>query len=91
MEILIESYDAVAIENLPSLFATRPEKFLPEYSIMLAPAKGSADAESTICPDHWDRANKARQENNAIEDSRFIQSKTMNQNNGYNFFPQTCT
>jgi hypothetical protein len=84
METLIESFDRVTIENFPSLLATSPEILPWEYKIMLAPAKGSADLESTICPDHWERTNKNRQEKKLMETSRFIQSKTMNEDNGYN-------
>ncbi len=80
----MESYVPGAIENLPSLFATSPEIWPLEYSVMLAPAKSSADFESDIWPGHWERANKNKQEKKLMEISRFIQSKTINEDNGYN-------
>jgi len=55
-----------------------------KYTVMLAPAKGSADLESNICADHWERANKNKQEKKVMKTSRFIQSKTINEDKGYN-------
>lgn len=51
---------------------------------MLAPAKASADFESTTCADHWEWTDKNKQEKKLMETSRFIQSKTINADNGYN-------
>jgi hypothetical protein len=84
MEIFIESYDPNAIANFPSWLATSPEILLLEYKIMLAPPRGSADFKSNICPDHWDQAIESKQEKKVVETSRFIPSKTINEDNGYN-------
>ena len=61
-----------------------------KYTVMLAPAKGSADLESNICADHWERANKNKQEKKVMETSRFIQSKTINEDKGYNISCRIC-
>src|SRR5213595_2808362 len=90
METFIESYAPVAIVNFPSLLATSPEILPLEYNVMLARAKGSADFKSTICPDHWEQANKNKQEKKVMEVSRFILSKTINEDNGYNISSRTC-
>jgi len=50
---------------------------------MLAPLNASPDLESTISPRHWERPNKNKKEKKVMETSRFIQSKTINEDNGY--------
>src|SRR3954451_674453 len=76
--------------NFPSLLATSPEILPREYNVMLAPFNASPDLESTISPRHWACPNKNKKEKKLMENSCFIQSKTINKENGYNISSKTA-